>query len=275
MKVRIDGAEAMAMYAAAFKRMRALPGFEMSKILRAETGTILKAWAGKTKVVTSAQVVEYRARYRAGKRAFGDVGSIDKNPYGISVNTGLRGGYPGEVWYRHPDSMKFQQAGVIRDNGTYVRPWTHFRDKAWERIQSGAELYAMNLVTQLKIGKESVGFARQSVVQIAEQLNIDLTMVPGAGISAAGIRKARKAIASNGRHYQNGIGTQGGDEVKFHVECMTRLPFGGKIGMDRELAGVIYRRARYIETSFRKGAMDSVKTAARAFPNVFRVMGSA
>jgi hypothetical protein len=274
MKVRIDGAAAMAHYNAAFKRLRSLPGFNMPKVLRAETGSILKQWAGRTKVATPWKV-EWRAWYRAGKRTFGDVGRASRNDYNISVSTGLRGGWPGMVYYRDPLNGAVYPAGLIDNNGSFHPGLRRFPDQVWDKIVSGAELYGMNLVAQREIGRESIGFARQSVVQIAKQLGIDLNAVAGGGISGAGIRKAEKAIAGNGKYYTNGFGVQSGDDVKYHVHCFTRLPYGGTIGMDRELAGVIYRRARYIETSFRKGAMDSVKTAARAFPNVFRVMGSA
>lgn len=273
MKVMIDGTAAMAQYAAAFKRMRSLPGFEMKMILRAETGTILKAWAGKTKVA-NAKLVESRAWYRAGKRAFGGVGGADQNEYNISVNTGASGGQQGWVWYRNPVNGAMSPAGLVDEKGSFHPGNRRFPNEVWDRIRSGAELFGQQLQHQREIGRDSTGFARQSVIQCAKQLGIDLNAVAGSGISAAGIKKAEKAIASNGNYYTNGTGTQGGDDVKCYVQAMTRLPYGGKIGMDRELAQIISRRAKYIETSFRKGAMDSVSRAARAFPNVFRVMGS-
>jgi hypothetical protein len=274
MKVTIDGTAAMAQYAAAFKRLRDLPGFEMKTILRAETGTILKAWAGKTKVATP-KLTEQRAWYRAGKHVFGDVSGASKNEYNISVNTGSEDmGRQGWVWYRDPVNQETYPAGLIDNNGSFHPGLRRFPNDVWDRIRSGAELFGQQLQIKRELGRESVGFARQSVIQCAKQLGIDLANVAGAGVSPAGIRKAEKAIASNGNYYQNGSGTQGGDDVKCYVQCMTRLPYGGKIGMDRELAQIISRRAKYIETAFRKGATDSVAKAARAFPNVFRVMGS-
>lgn len=284
MKVTLDARDVVRGYQSAFGLLRQLPGFKQSTFLRAEAGSLLKQWAGLTKVTTQEQA-DYRARYRAGKRAFGDVGSVDRNPYRISVNTGLRGGYPGEVWFKTRGGFSadqkasrkkqgkaangvFQQAGRITNSGQFIPAWIHYRANDWDKIASGAQLYAMNLAEQLRIGRESVGFARQSVVQIADQLGIDLIAVKGRGVSPAGIRKARAAIASNGKSYVNGSGTQGGDEVKFYVSMFSRLQFGHKIGMDRDLLSVINGRRKFIETAYRKGAFDSMKSAARAFPNL-------
>jgi hypothetical protein len=268
-KVQIDGAAAMAQYQAAFARLRALPGFDMKAVLRAETGSILKQWAGRTEVATE-KSAEDRAWYRAGKRAFGDVGSAE-NTYNISVNTGAKGGLRGWVWYRNPVKHTMHPAGLIEKDGSFHPGDQRFSNEAWQGILSGAGLFGSHLVNQIPAGRESVGFARQAVVQIADKLGIDLAAVAGQGVSAAGVAKARKAIASNGRSYQNGTGTIGGDDTKCYVEALSRLPYGGKIAMDRELAGIIARRAKYIETSFRKGAMDSVRRAARAFPNIVKV----
>jgi hypothetical protein len=260
----------MANYGRALRMLRTLPGFSHKQILRAECGSILKAWAGRTKVSTEEEAL-WRARFRAGKRAFGDVSSIDRNPYGISVNTGLRGGYPGEVWYRHPVSKKFQQAGVINDHGGFTPAWIHWKSAAWSGILEGSERYATELKGQLILAPKTVGFARQSVVQIADDLGIDLNKVNGGGINAKGLAKARAAIASNGRAYKNGSGTQSGDEQRFLIRLTNNLPFAIKAKMDRDILGIMRGRAKFIETAYRKGAMRSAGRVAKSFPNLCRV----
>lgn len=284
MNVTFDARKAVYAYTQAFQKLRRLEGFHHRDTLRAEAGSILKKWAGVTKVATQKQA-DYRARYRAGKRAFGNVQSIDKNPYRISVNTGLRGGEVGAVWYKTRGGFDsdqraarkkrglaangvFRLAGFVTDGGGFRPAGVRWKRDDWNKIASGAELYAMNLREQLSIGRESIGFARQSVVQIADQLGIDLLTVKGQGISAAGIKKARTAMASSGKFYTNGSGTQGGNETRFYVRLFTHLPFSDKIGMDRSLVGVLQGRAKFIETAYKKGAFDSMKSAARSFPNL-------
>jgi hypothetical protein len=279
MRARVDTSQVVRAYQTAFNRIAQLTGFDQRAILLGEAGVILKTWAGRTKVAKPEQAMQ-RARYRAGKRTFGDVSSASTNPYGISINTGAKHGYPGVVWFR-TRNKKFQQAGVITNKGDWV-PGSgvvfypvHFRDSDWAKIDAGARAYAGWLRALLPVAEKSVGLARQSVIQIADSLGIDLTQVKGGGtLSAAGIAKARAAIASNGRAYVNGRGSHWGNAVRYHVQLINRLPYGIKAGMDRTLAGVLAGRVKYFETSYKKGAFDSIKSAARAFPNIVRVSNS-
>ncbi len=275
MNVRMDASRVMRSYSSAFQRFQRLEGFSQAQLLTAEAGVILKQWAGWTKVGDPV-VASLRARYRAEKRAFGAT-NIDKNAFGISVATGRGGGYPGEVWFRHPKSKsnrsRFQVAGLISDSGSFTPSFIHWKDPDWANITAGAERYGEELKKLLPFAPKSVGLARQSIIQIADALSIDLTAVKGGGtLSSAGIAKARAAIASSGRSYQNGVGHRGGDGTKDYVDLLCRLPYAGKIGMDATLLRVIAGRAKYIETSYQKGAFDSLSTAARAFPNLFRVV---
>jgi hypothetical protein len=112
------------------------------------------------------------------------------------------------------------------------------------------------------------------VVQSADDLGIDLGAVKGGGISSSRLIKARAAIASNGKRFKNGSGVVQGDNTKVSIILRNNLPFGVKSGMDRTLASVIRGRAKFIETAYRKGAMDSARAAAKSFPNVIRVISS-
>lgn len=266
MNIKVDTRAASAMYSQAFQRLAALPGFNTKDILRAEAGVILKTWAGRTKVATQ-DSVERRLRARVAhnlkmQKVGGD------NPYGITVNNGARGGTRGEVWFRTA-AKRFQQAGIIDSGDGYVPAWTHWKTQDWQRINAGALAYANMLKARRKAALDSAAFTRQSIIQIADSLGIDLTQVKGGGtLSAAGIAKARAAIASSGRAYQNGVGFQGGDDIKAYVQLINRLPYGAKAGIDRTLIGIVFGRAKYIEQSYAKGAFDSISSVARAFPNL-------
>jgi hypothetical protein len=269
MVVKMDATKAIDAYKRAFKHLHQLPGYEPRAVLRAEAGSILKRWAGLVKVATPQQA-DWRARYRAGKRAFGAVSHIDRNPYRISVNTGLRGGEVGWVWYKHPGGG-FIPAGIISDNGTITPNHIRFKPEVWSSVVAGMEAYADSLAGLLPFAQKSIGMGRQSVVQIADELGIDLSTVQGMGASASAIAKARAAIASTGKSYKNGFGTQGGSGwIKSWVRLETRMPKGAAMGMDRALVTAVSGRAKFITRAYKKGAFDSIDRAARAFPNVFR-----
>lgn len=271
MKVTIDASEVLQQYRAGFRRLAALEGFDHKAILRAEAGVILKTWAGRTKVA-NAYTAELFARAKAAKRAFG-ANHINKNPFGITVNTGRRDGFPGTVWFRTA-RKKFMTPGVISENGSIKQSHLHFKDDDWARIEAGMVTYANELKKALPAAVKSSGLARQSVIQIADDLGIDLGAVKGGGnLSATGIAKARAAIASNGHQYKNGSGSEGGDAVRCHVELINRLPYNQKAGMDSVLLSIIAGRAKYIERSYQKGAFDSMSRTVKAFPNIFRGTG--
>lgn len=279
MRITMDASSVMTAYSAAFRKLRALEGFDQQAILLAEAGVILKTWAGRTKVA-KAETVNLFARYRAGKRAFGAT-SAGKNEYGITVNTGRRGGEPGLVWFRTDGTTRmtakgkqagkpFQLAGHISDSGVFSPSWLHYRKSDFDKINQGAHRYGQELKKILPASLKAVGLARQAVVQIADDLGIDLSRVKGGGgLSDAAIAKARAAMASNGSQYKNGSGSEGGDDTKAFVQLLSRYPLGSKIGMDLTLLAVVAGRAKYIETAYQKGAFDSLNRTMKAFPNVF------
>lgn len=265
MKVTIDASAATAAYSKAFQHLKSLPGFDHRETLRAEAGSILKQWAGKTKVAT-----EQSMRLRVRSRALRSVGLVNMQAGNdVTINSGIRG-EEGRVWFK-TRREKYQLAAVISiETGQVAFQNLHFRPDDWSKIVSSINAYRAEYPKQRAAAVASAGLARQSVIQIADDLGIDLNEVEGGGISAAGIAKARAAIASNGQSYKNGSGNQGGNEVKFYVELICNLPYGIKIGMDSTLAFVLQNRAKYIEKSYQKGAFDSMSRATRAFPNIFR-----
>lgn len=257
MRVKLDASGAAAAYSAAFQRMRSLPGFDHREVLRAEAGSILKAWAGRTKIAT-VEAVEKRARRLA---------SLGEGV--VSVNSGARR-EAGRVWFR-TRRKKFQLVGRVNlQAGSVSFENRHFRNDDWSVIVASINAYREKYAKARESAVRAVGLARQSVIQIADDLGIDLAQVQGGGISESGIAKARAAIASNGQSYKNGFGLQGGDGAKAFVELVNRLPYGGKIGMDADLAWVVANRAKYVEKSYERGAFDSIRTAARAFPNIVK-----
>lgn len=267
MRATLDASRVGPAYTAAFQHLRTLPGFSQKNLLRAEMGSVLKAWAGDTQVATADQI-ERRTRARVA-HALG-LSKADANPARATVNNGARGGFRGEVWVR-TRRKKFQQAGRITETGAFIPAWKHWTAQDWGAINYAGTEYAARLRARRADAQNSLGLARQSVIQIADNLGIDLNEVAGGRLSAIGIAKARAAIASSGKSFQNGLGYQMGDEVKFAIEGLTRLPYGLKIGMDQGALRAVNGRAQFIQTAYKKGAFDSMKKAAASFPNVFKV----
>lgn len=276
MQVKLDASTVGAAYSAAFQRLKQLPGFDHRKVLRAEAGSILKRWAGLVPVAKPEESKK-RARLRLARQ----MGLTKAGTWDITINVGIKSGTPGVVWYRSNSrrsrasfalnrGWRWQYAGEVSDSGAFTPAWVHFPDEAWAQIKNVCAQYGQRLAKEIPAAQKSVGLARQSVIQIADQLGIDLIEVAGGGISAAGITKARAAIASNGNIYQNGSGAQAGDDVKYYVELINRMPRGLQIGIDRMLLQVISGRAKFIETAYAKGAFDSIEKTAKAFPNILK-----
>lgn len=271
--VKFDATAAAAAYTRAFRTLHNLPGFDPQAALLAEAGVILKTWAGRTKVATASEV-ETRARMRAlYAKGFtrGD----------ITINVGRRG-QKNLIWHRSSTARSFAKAkrgfqlvGRMVEGGHIVANWYHYRDQDWRDIDNAAIDADRAITEQVRKGERSVGLARQSVVQIADDLGIDLLQVKGGGgLSAAGVAKARAALASSGAAYKNGTGLKGGDRAKSFVDLLCRLPYAHELGMDRTLAGVLQGRAKFIATTYEKGAFNSFSQVARAFPEIIRLKAS-
>lgn len=265
MKV-INGTEVTAKLSGALKDIARMTGFSEKQVTLGEAGAILKTWAGRTKVAT-AENIEYRAR----KRALHDLGFTKKSGVGgITINTGTRGpsgllwvetaGKRGKPW-RLAGRMDMQSFG-FRPNDY------HWKNGTWIDINEAIADSTIKIRQENQRGKQSVGLARQSVVQIADAAGIDLSRIPGGGISPTGVAKARAAIASNGNHYVNGTASQTEEKEagRFFITLINSLPYHAKTGMDATLAGVIAGRTGLYRRTFQNSAYKGIQSAARSYP---------
>jgi hypothetical protein len=246
------------------------------QILRAEAGVVLKTWAGRTKVATKPtadrrtwshilQTLQLSGNDRTGRAATA-----------ITVNSGIRGAF-GRVWVRtrrdadNPKADRYRLAGTISPTGQSFSP-ENYRWKAidWAAITAVVSSVADQSRRKLPKGRASIGLARQSVVQIADDLGISLETVRGGGaLSPAAIGKARRAMAVTGRTYRNGHGREAERSARdFFIELVCTFPAGTQIGMDRVLAGVLVGRTRYFEQNVAKGTFTTLARVARAYPNL-------
>lgn len=273
LKASLDASQVMADYSQALRRLAQLTGMDQRQVLLAEAGAILKTWAGRTKVAKT-EDADRRTRIAViGPR--GLELSKASEPGDVSVNMGVRGSF-GRVWVRSPykrhhdakaGTRPYRLAGVIDAKSLSFRPMNyHWKTGTWVDITEAVADVTSKLRSKIPKGRRATGLARQSVIQIADRLGIDLNAVKGGGISAAGIAKARKALATTGIQYQNGTGNSEGDGIKSTVTLINNLPSGVKQGMDRTLLGIINGRQKFFQQSYAKGAFDTMTRTARAYP---------
>jgi hypothetical protein len=256
-------------FAQALEEMAKATQAPLARVIRAEAASILKTWAGRTKVATVAA-----ADRRATARGLRSLDLTDARlPGDISVNSGVRGPF-GRIWVRSSDTRRgagrpFRLAGTL-SRSSYALSAERYRWSrgTWVDIQEAAADVSFALRKAVPAARRAIGLARQSVVQIADHLGIRLEAVPGGGISAAGIAKARAAMASDGRSYVNGTGKEVQRATEFFITLVNRLPHGVQLGMDRTLAGVINGRVRYFEQNLRRGVFNSLAEVAKKYPGL-------
>lgn len=243
-------------------------GVSVETWARAEASVILKTWAGRTKVASDAKLGRrgLMQAYRDARRHanFGGANKGSARPGEATINLGIRGPF-GRVWYRtRRGQQKFQQ---VFTSG-FGRGW-HIKSSDWPTINAMVEEFRQSYRATVAAAKRAAGLSRQSIVQIADDLGIRLEDVQGGGtLSAAGIAKARAAIASNGQHYRNGYGIISRTAKEFFVTLVNRYPKIGPLFMDVTLQGVIAGRLKYFERNLEEGTFLSAKNAARAYPYV-------
>lgn len=260
----INGPEVTAKLSAALKDIARLTGFSEMDVTKGEAGAVLKTWAGRTKVAKP-EVITYRSR----KRALHDLGFTRASEIGgITINTGTRG-RAGLMWVKTKGQRgkPWRLAGKIdMQSFAFTPSQFHWKNKDWTDIQESVETSSSAIKRENQKGQQSAGLARQSVIQIADQLQINLAQIPGGGISPAQVAKARAAVASNGQRYQNGTGFQVVETGKYFITLVNSLPYHAKAGMDATLAGVLAGRVGLYRRTFANGAFKSVQSAARNYP---------
>jgi hypothetical protein len=246
----------------AFRAVAAATQRDARDVVRGFAGVILKTWAGRTKIASPAQA-EVRSRSRVVK----GLGLTQApSPGDVSVNAGIRGPF-GRVWVRSPKGG-FRMAGQISsDGGTFRAMQFHWKQKTWTDISEAVVDVVDRLPKAIRYAKLATGLARQSVIQIADSLAIDLVRVQGGGsLSAAGIAKARSAIASTGRSYKNGLGTEENSTRGIFLTLINNYPLAGRVRMDSTLAGVLSGQIKYFERNIQEGVFLSQAQVARAYP---------
>lgn len=245
-----------------FAQLVAFSPVPLRDTLRAEAGSILKVCAARTKVAKAARA-EIDARRMALRK--GDARS--SNYERVSVTIGMRGNAVyGKVWRL---TGTRDRLGVQQTHGANFAPLhRHYGDEAWNDIQRVIARFLGALKVARPAIKGAAGLARQSWVQIADDLGIRLEDVPGGTLSAAALSRARRAIATNGRSYKSGQAREFGEAKKFTIQLTNNLPYGRKITLDRVLAGAIQGRVKFFERNVALGVFENLDKMLKAYPGV-------
>lgn len=249
-------------FSESLRALSKLQGFSEKVVTLAETGVVLKTCAGRTKVSAP-----QKATVRTRVRVLRGLGFTQTNGLeAITINAGLRGA-AGRVWFCTRKD-KYQLVGQMSDDAQKFTPSKyHLRQGDWIDVKEAAQDYGIALKRELPRALESVGLARQSWVQMADDLGIILEDIPGGGASPAAIAKARRAIASNGQRYQNGVGQEEGKAGESYFAVLTnRLPYWPKLKFDTMLLTVLAGRASYFQKNVEKAVFASHEATVRAYP---------
>lgn len=253
-------------------------GINSTEVLRGFAGVVLKACAGQTKVATVDNADKRaRLRYLRDQQLTGRNGMVPvtvtagakKNTTYGAVHLRTSTGH----WRRTHDPVFKPVAGMPSPGRK--RRGDHYTDHDWLLLRSVIETVRRGVVTARTAGRKTIGLARQSWVQIADTLGIRLEDVRGGGtLSAAGIAKARAAIASNGQQYANGLGTLERTQYDTIITLTNRYPAGHRIGMDRTLQNVLVGQVRYFEKNLELGVFNTIAGTIRAYPFLKASFGS-
>jgi hypothetical protein len=245
-------------------------GVPREQVVRAEVGSVLKLWVIRTKV-SKPEKLEYRGRreaVRLGRRAtYGGTGKASELKRGQSWATMGKGGVPPMriwIWNRKAPRSFFLLAGPGAPKPSALA------------ISSASKSRQLQAVTQslmpekVRSARQASGLSRQSVVQIADALKINLDAVPGGRSVTAAVAKARQAIASDGQVYRNGVGATILDQHQYLMRLINNIPWGRspKIKMDRTLSGILKGRIKYFENNVAHGVFAHASKKAKAYPGI-------
>lgn len=256
----LNADEIGAKFSESIRTLSKLTGFSERTVTLAECGIVLKTCAGRTKVAAP-KTIDVRAQVRA-LRTLGLTGGASNREANVSINAGLRGPY-GKVFLRKKDGVGWRRT----HNAGFQVINRHYKKGDWIDIQEAIADANREMDKARRAGQQSAGLSRQSWVQMADDLGITLEDVPGGGISAAGLKKARAAMASNGKVYANGYASATDDPGRaFYATLTNRLPYWPKLHFDSILAGVIAGRAKFFQQNVERAVFASYAETVRKYP---------
>jgi len=237
------------------RAIAAAAGVGIEQWAKGEATEILKTWVRWAPMGNEAKTVP-----RSRLRLAGSIGATRANAPGkSSINTGVRlkklG--PGFVWLRTANN-KWRLISNINDSGGQTNENRHLKAADWAAVSSVMSAFSGGIARTISAGKKAVGLARQSILQIADSLNLPVT----------GYAKERGAVASDGKSYVNGFGSSGKDASGFFVELVNVYPLGREARLDKSLEAAVAGRISYFQKNLENGVFRSMEKTAKAYPYI-------
>lgn len=239
------------------------------RILRTLIQRIIQGCIRRTKMATAKFI---RARFKAK-------GNSARAPgIAMSINSGIRGGLEGRVWYGEDPAVSTsvtarQRAALRRRAKKGGKVWVVMEDA----INPGAGMLRRfqaldafrqadikgRINTLLKAALAARGLARNSWYQIAQKLGITLNSVAGG---------AQVAVArpSSGASYQPGNGRRIQSPQALYYELTNSYPFSRfKIGGAQILSWAIQGEMGYFRNNFKRGVFSDLQAIAKKYRGIF------
>jgi hypothetical protein len=243
-----------------FRDLSRMSGRDLADVTRDQAGKILETairYTPMAKMKVARETAQRTVRRRFNTYGAGDVGTAARNNYPrISISQKR-----GKVWWvdKNEDGLRV----FYLMNGS--RKWS---DERWgkylaeenDRIND----LAMALETADKRAIGAIGLARQSWVQIADSLGIPLRFTSEGRI--------RSAIASTGRRYINGRGTETTGQNSFIIELINDHPIlVDKLGGAGILQRAVSTRRRAFDIDMKKGVFNNIELRVKRYPGIYTI----
>jgi hypothetical protein len=236
---------------------------EMRDVIMSEGAAVLQTCLSRTKALSKTGMDRVAARFSARAHTFAGAGRAGQ---GIRQSPNARSVYPrisvapkvGRTWWLDKADGS-RPTFYIMSGGSPNRRWS---DKRWAQFQAmEAERLAFEkeLLAQLPKLRGSRGTTKQSWVQIADNLGIQLKAVPD---------YVRKAVPFHGPRV-DGVGRkfQNANEFFIELENRNQILIGRMDG-----AGMLQRavsgRIKFFETNMAKGAFNDIAKAIKKYPGI-------
>jgi hypothetical protein len=240
----------------------------MPQLVRAEAGVVLKTCLVRTKIPNLSKVDQTSRSIAQGvANRMPGMGRRPAPGEGYLTN-GLRDpNKAGRVWLRSWRASSGNKFILVYGNGGAPTQNVIGR-RTMRKLTAARDVFASNLPDQLAKGRKTIGLAKQSWLQSAQDLGINLVLVKGGGrLSARDLSMAQNASGRT-RAYKNGTGRAGGDGVKFTNTIINTLPYARQAKLDRILQSVLTGRVKQFNQLVAKGYIDNMQAVAKAYPNL-------
>lgn len=237
--------------------LQRVTGQTMKQVVRSETAEILSTCVKKTKVAKK-NVVQRKEQLGVIKK---EKLTQAESPGRSTVNSGWKLKAPyGRIWLRvrQGNTKAFilaRGADFSAPSGRAIlRPGT---GKWNDFVNQAASTVTGKVPTAIARGFASIGLGRQSWIQMAESIRLNIR----------GLLDGEDAMASRAQ-YQNGVATEQQSGNKYIITLINKLPYVRRAKLDAILARAINQRTALFNRAIRSSVFNSAKKTLAKYPGL-------